>query len=154
MFCLAFAISWFCMIRMPGKSFRGIAQPLSPDELTLRSELMADVQKLGGEIGERNLARYPKLQEAADHIENQLTAASWKVRRDSYEVNGKGCDNIEAELVGDSAEIVVIGAHYDSVFGSPGANDNGSGVAALLALARRFATTHNSPHAALRRFCK
>ena len=34
---------------------------------------------------------------------------------------------------------MVIGAHYDSVFGCPGANDNGSGVAALLALARRFA---------------
>jgi Zn-dependent M28 family amino/carboxypeptidase len=36
-------------------------------------------------------------------------------------------------------EIVVIGAHYDSVSGSPGANDNGSGVAALLELARLFA---------------
>src|SRR5205814_8680392 len=36
-------------------------------------------------------------------------------------------------------EIVVIGAHYDSVIGCPGANDNASGVAALLALARRFA---------------
>src|SRR5262249_50691587 len=35
--------------------------------------------------------------------------------------------------------IVVIGAHYDSVFGSPGANDNGTGVAATLALARRVA---------------
>jgi Zn-dependent M28 family amino/carboxypeptidase len=132
------------MIRMPGKSFQGTAPPLSTDELTLRSELVADVQKLAGEIGERNLSRYPKLQEAADYIEDQLSAASWKVRRESYEVNGKRCDNIEAELVGDSAEIVVIGAHYDSVLGSPGANDNGSGVAALLALARRFATTHNA----------
>jgi len=35
--------------------------------------------------------------------------------------------------------MILIGAHYDSVFGSPGANDNGSGVAAMLALARRFA---------------
>ena len=35
--------------------------------------------------------------------------------------------------------IIIIGAHYDSVFGSPGANDNGTGVAAMLALARRFA---------------
>lgn len=105
---------------------------------------MADVQKLGGEIGERNLHRYHKLQEAADYIANQLTAAGWTVRRDSYEVDGKGCDNIEAELSGDSPEIVVIGAHYDSVFGSPGANDNASGVAALIALARRFATTRNA----------
>ena len=34
--------------------------------------------------------------------------------------------------------MVLIGAHYDSVVGAPGANDNGSGVAALLALARRM----------------
>ncbi|PYL52686.1 MAG: hypothetical protein DMF33_06535, partial [Verrucomicrobia bacterium] len=37
-----------------------------------------------------------------------------------------------------SAVALAIGAHYDSVFGSPGANDNGTGVAATLALARRF----------------
>ena len=42
----------------------------------------------------------------------------------------------------------MIGAHYDSVFGSPGANDNGSGAAAVLALAQRFAareTEQSSP---------
>lgn len=132
------------MIRMPGKSFHGTARPLSPTETVLREELKAGVRKLGGEIGERNLARYPQLQAAALYIENQLTTAGWKVRRDEYEVHGKSCYNIEAELHGTSPEIVVIGAHYDSVFGSPGANDNGSGVAALLALARRFANTHNT----------
>ena len=51
----------------------------------------------------------------------------------------RACHNIEAEIRGARPQIVVIGAHYDSVFGCPGANDNGSGVAALLALARRFA---------------
>ena len=35
-------------------------------------------------------------------------------------------------------EIVLIGAHYDSALGAPGANDNGSGTAALLELAKRF----------------
>ncbi len=54
-------------------------------------------------------------------------------------MDGKTCANIEFEIPGRGPEIIVIGAHYDSVFGSPGANDNGSGVAALLALARRFA---------------
>jgi Zn-dependent M28 family amino/carboxypeptidase len=54
-------------------------------------------------------------------------------------VQGRACHNIETEIRGSRPEIVVIGAHYDSVFGSPGANDNASGVAALLALARRFA---------------
>jgi acetylornithine deacetylase/succinyl-diaminopimelate desuccinylase-like protein len=35
--------------------------------------------------------------------------------------------------------VIVVGAHYDTVPGSPGANDNATGVAAVLALARRFA---------------
>jgi Zn-dependent M28 family amino/carboxypeptidase len=49
--------------------------------------------------------------------------------------------NIEAEIVGGArpGEIVIVGAHYDSVVGSPGANDNASGTAAVLALAKRFA---------------
>ena len=132
------------MIRMPGRSFRGPAPQLTPDEMTLRDELVAHVQKLAGEIGERNLAHYPRLAEAAHYIETELTGAGYQVRRDSYEIEGKTCSNLEVELGGVSRDIVLIGAHYDSVFGSPGANDNGSGVAALLALARRFAGTHNS----------
>jgi len=99
---------------------------------------------LAGEIGERNLSHYPRLLEAAHYVETELTGAGYQVRRDSYEIEGKTCSNLEVELGGVSRDIVLIGAHYDSVFGSPGANDNASGVAALLALARRFATTHNS----------
>jgi Zn-dependent M28 family amino/carboxypeptidase len=131
------------MIRMPGTSFPGTAAPFTTEEKTLRAELVAHVQKLGGEIGERNLARYPELVEAARYIEDTLSDAGWKVDRDTYEVQGKRCHNLAAELHGASPDIVLIGAHYDSVFGSPGANDNGSGVAALLALARRFAGTKN-----------
>ena len=137
-------VGWLLMIRMPGKSFHGVASPLSPDEEILRGELLAHVRKLGGEIGERNLSHYPQLQAAAGYIETQLTKAGWNLRRDDYEVQGKSCSNIEAELRGASPEIVLIGAHYDSVLGAPGANDNASGVAALLTLARRFAGTQNA----------
>jgi len=54
---------------------------------------------------------------------------------------GREVRNIEAELpgTGPANGIVVIGAHYDSVQGCPGANDNGSGVAALLEIARALA---------------
>ena len=116
------------MIRMPGSSFRGPAPQLTSDEVTLRDELAAHVQKLAGEIGERNLAHYPRLVEAAHYIETELTGAGYQVRRDSYEIEGKTCSNLEVELGGVSRDIVLIGAHYDSVFGSPGANDNGSGM--------------------------
>ncbi len=130
---------WSLMIRMPGRSFQGTASPLSAEDKTLRAELVAHVQKLGGEIGERNLARYPQLISAAQYIEGELARAGWKIRLDEYEVQGKKCYNLEAELAGKSPGIALIGAHYDSVFGSPGSNGNASGVAALLALARRFA---------------
>ena len=105
----------------------------------LRGELVADVQKLAGEIGERNMRRYGQLNSAAEFIEGSLSRAGLTPRRDSYDLNGLACHNIEAEIPGARPEIILIGAHYDSVLGAPGANDNGSGVAALLALARRFA---------------
>ena len=116
------------------------AQRRSPaDEIVLRAELVADVQKLAGEIGERNMQRYPQLNAAADFIEASFSRAGLQPGGTAMKLDGQACHNIEAEIRGARPEIIVIGAHYDSVFGSPGANDNGSGVAALLALARRFA---------------
>jgi hypothetical protein len=132
------ALLWWFGMRMPGKDISKAA-PLSPVEVTLRGELRTDVQKLAGEIGERNMWHYPQLNAAADFIENSFSRAGLHPRRDSYELRGQACHNIEAEIPGARPEILLIGAHYDSVFGSPGANDNGSGVVAMLALARRFA---------------
>jgi hypothetical protein len=133
------AIPWWSMIRMPGKSFHGAPPPLTPEEIALRAELVSDVQTLAGNIGERNFQRYQELVAASDFIERSFSAAGLRPRRDRYEMRGQSFDNIEAEIRGTQSQIVLIGAHYDSVLGSPGANDNGSGVAALLALARRFA---------------
>lgn len=130
--------AWWFMIRMPGNNVPASAV-LSPEEANLRSELQADVQKLAGEIGERNEFHYAELKAAADHIEQSFSAAGLRPCREGYEMRGRTYDNIEAEIGGDLPQVVLVGAHYDSVFGAPGANDNGSGVAAVLALARRFA---------------
>lgn len=128
---------------MPGKNVSSAAA-LSPEEIVLREELRADVQMLAGQIGERNMAHYPQLNAAANFIESSFTRAGLQPRRDTYELDGRPCHNIEAEIRGASPQIVLVGAHYDSVFGAPGANDNGSGVAATLALARRFAARSSS----------
>ena len=141
-----FALLWWFGVRMPGKNISKAA-PLSPDDVKLREELRADVHKLAGDIGERNMWHYTKLNAAADFIEDSFSRAGLHPRRDSYEIRGQACHNIEVEIPGEPQgaavssppSIILIGAHYDSVFGSPGANDNGSGVAAMLALARRFA---------------
>lgn len=134
---------WLVMIRMPGRSFHGPPPLLTTGEQKLRAELRTDVQQLGAEIGERNLDRYPQLLAAAAYIERELTRAGWKPRRDEFEVRDHKVWNIEAVSPGRSPDVVLIGAHYDSVVGAPGANDNGSGVAALLALARRAAGQPN-----------
>jgi peptidase M28-like protein len=130
---------WWFGMRMPAKNVSKAA-PLSPDEIVLREELRSNVQKLAGEVGERNMWHYAQLNAAADFIEDSFSRAGLRTRRDSYEMRGQPCHNIESEIPGNQPEIIVIGAHYDSVFGSPGANDNGTGVAATLALAQRFAT--------------
>jgi len=123
---------------MPGqKTLR--AATLSSEEIALRNELKADVQKLAGEIGERNMWHYAKLNAAAEFIEGAFQEAGLPPRRDSYQIDGRECHNIETEIRGTRPEIVLVGAHYDSVIGAPGANDNGTGVAGLLALGRRFA---------------
>jgi hypothetical protein len=129
---------WAFGIRMPGRNIT-TAAALDNAEVALRAELFSDVQALAGEIGERNTTRYAQLNAAADFIEGSLVRAGLTARRESYDLHGRACHNIEVEIRGVRPEILVVGAHYDSVFGSPGANDNASGVAGMLALARRFA---------------
>ncbi|HEY2148766.1 MAG TPA: M28 family peptidase [Pirellulales bacterium] len=125
----------------PGKSYNGPLAPLDEHESALAKSLKSDVEKLAGDIGERSMSRYAKLVESAAFIEKSLHGAGFQVSRQSYEVKGRTAANLEVEIAGAKApaEIVVVGAHYDSAAGAPGANDNGSGVAALLALAREFA---------------
>jgi hypothetical protein len=103
--------------------------------------LRQDVRRLSFDIGERNLMdrkRARALHDAAELVTQGLTDAGWAVRRERLFARGHAVDNIVAELGGSSMpeQIVVVGAHYDSAPGSPGANDNATGVAALLAMAR------------------
>jgi Zn-dependent M28 family amino/carboxypeptidase len=125
------------MVSMPGESHRGPLPPLSPREHEIALALKRHVETLAGEIGERNLIHYQELCRAADFIEAALSSAGWVTRDQAFEVSRLVYRNVIAERIGTThpAEIVVVGAHYDSVVGSPGANDNGSGVACLLELA-------------------
>jgi len=140
---LVIFLAWadLVMIRIPGESYSGQLPPLTDGQRRLQDELAEGVRKLAGEIGERNIWQYKKLAAAADFIGTSLTGAGYKPVRQNYTVENQTCCNIEAELKGarNPEQIIVVGAHYDSVYGSPGANDNGSGVAAVLAIAKYFA---------------
>jgi Zn-dependent M28 family amino/carboxypeptidase len=104
------------------------------------SRLRRHVETLALEIGERNLWRYGALTRAAGYIEAEFATSGYAPTRQTFQVARLPVSNIEALLPGEAVpeEAIVVGAHYDTVSGSPGANDNGTGVAALLELAARF----------------
>jgi hypothetical protein len=131
---------WY-MIFMPGKSWSAVLPPLSEQEQLVRDNLKRHVDMLAGQIGERNVSQPEALAAAASYIRNALGGAGYQVRIQPFESSGQTVQNIEVELPGTGAEqdMVIVGAHYDSVPGGPGANDNASGVAALLEIARHLA---------------
>ncbi len=139
------AAAWH-LIRMPGKSYRGPLPTADDRLLELASELRRFVTYLADEIGERNVRHRPaELARAEEFIARELGDAGYTVQRQEYEVDGTVCTNLEVEILGTSKpdEIVIVGAHYDSVADCPAANDNGSGVAALLSLARGCCNSRN-----------
>ncbi len=126
----------------------------------LGAELARDVEVLAGEIGERNVWFPEALEESARFVERSLGDLGLVVSRQGFriphgEAEGTLVHNIEGELRGTHSpeRVLVVGAHYDTRCactttrshvrvpgepGTPGANDNGSGVAAVLAIARAF----------------
>jgi Zn-dependent M28 family amino/carboxypeptidase len=110
--------------------------PSGPD---LSARLRAHVQAIA--TTEHNTATPRELEQAARHIETTLEGYGYRLHRQEYEAGGQKVRNIEVSLSNTAAgakpeRIFIVGAHYDSARGAPGANDNGSGTAAVLELAR------------------
>jgi Zn-dependent M28 family amino/carboxypeptidase len=135
------AVVWYS-VWTPGRSFRGSLAPLTADEAALAKRLARHVERLAGEIRERNVWKHEALEEAASYIERELRdSGRYTVASQTFDVQGRSVRNVEGEIKGTSRpdEVVVVGAHYDSVSGCPGADDNASGVAGLIELARAIA---------------
>ena len=137
---LAAAIAWLLwyMVTVPGKSHSGSLKPLTAEETELRDNLRGHVAAVAGR--EHNLLQFVELEAAAQYIEHTLSGFGYRADTQRFKVSVGEVRNIEVEVTGAARaqEIIVVGAHYDSVFGAPGANDNGSGVATVLELARLF----------------
>jgi pimeloyl-ACP methyl ester carboxylesterase len=122
---------------MPGQPYSSTLPALSAEQLRVADRLERHVRHVAETIGPRNFKFYQQLEETADYLESQLRGLGYTVRRQSYslpECPGQVFHNLET--VNDEGPFTVVGAHYDSVFQCPGANDNASGVAAVLELAR------------------
>lgn len=109
---------------------------------TVMENLHEHVGHLSVKIGERHLWKEGSLERAADYIESTLISFGYPVQRQTYSCYGKSVSNLIVEKTGTEKATVVIGAHYDTVPGTPGADDNASAVAGLLELVRLH---HNVP---------
>lgn len=127
------------MFMLPGRSYRGPFLPLTQEEILVRQALIQHVQTLAGEIGERNLNRPRALADTAEYIERLFVAGGYTARSQEYAALSVTVRNLEVERVGSTDEILVVGAHYDTVMGCPGANDNATGVGAVLEVSRLLA---------------
>ncbi|HYQ04268.1 MAG TPA: M28 family peptidase [Polyangiaceae bacterium] len=129
--------------RMPGRSYTGALPASTPELRELSARLHEHVLMLAGNIGTRSLDRAENLDRARKYLAEQLkpleTAAN-VLRFEDVGADGGHAQNVIYEVSGtDNGSLIVVGAHYDSIDTGPGANDNGSGVAATLELAKRFA---------------
>jgi Zn-dependent M28 family amino/carboxypeptidase len=106
--------------------------------LDIENHLKKTVSVLSGEIGSRGYNQTAALDKSADYIISELEESGYTVSLQSYAFKEQSYRNISVEVRGHSLpdEILIIGAHYDTVTGTPGADDNASGIAGLLELAR------------------
>jgi Zn-dependent M28 family amino/carboxypeptidase len=135
-------LAW--MISMPGKSFSGPLPSLSPEQKQSAEILKSRVWYLSETIGERNVFAYGNLRNTTEYIENSFQQMGYAVTSQSYTARSQRVRNLIAEIPGSvrPEEVVVVGAHYDTVDACPGADDNASGVAAMLELARMLKDSH------------
>jgi Peptidase family M28 len=137
--------------RVPGVSFQGPIPPATTDQKLVSERLRTHVIQIAR--SERNVPRHAAgLEEAAKYLERQLRSLGYEPEAQVYQAAGHSVRNITAVLGSPTpdAPVIVVGAHYDSFPGTPGANDNGSGVAVLLELARQFRDLRPVAHVRIR----
>lgn len=140
---LLFVLAGGCALTQPGVRARrptGIARRADPVRLE------ADVRTLAETFAPRHFAR-EELDRAADWIRAELEKAGGRVVEQPYDAEGHRYRNVIASFGPEEdamdGERVIVGAHYDVCDELPGADDNASGVAGLLELARLLGETKN-----------
>ena len=128
---------------MPRPKSRNVLPPLSAAETEWSSRLRRHVEMLARDIGGRSLHHPGSLDRTIEYLEREFISYGYTPQRQSFQAVGHEFFNLEA---GGATGSIVVGAHYDTAGGLPGANDNGSGVAATLELARSLAGHAAAPN--------
>lgn len=113
------------------------------DAETIESNLRRHVDVLAGLIGPRALTLPGTIDPTIGYIREQWESMQWQVGQETYAAIGNenvknDATNLIVESVGTNRpeEIILLGAHYDTVTWTPGADDNASAVAVLLEASR------------------
>jgi hypothetical protein len=127
------------MTSVPGRSYAGVLPPLTTAEAQLAARLQRHVRAVAS--APHNVAHPGRLEQSARYIESRLADMGYEVRRQPFRAGGQLVRNIEVVIEPAAADTptLVVGAHYDSYDEAPGANDNGTGTAAVIELARLLA---------------
>jgi hypothetical protein len=130
-------VAWYALA-VPGTAHQGPLPAMTAEERDLAARLRTHVTAIASVP--HNVEHYAALERAAQYIERALQGQGYPINRQIFDVGGRAVRNIEAtrepQNADPRAQTLVIGAHYDSCDDAPGANDNGTGVAATLELAR------------------
>jgi hypothetical protein len=137
---------------VPGQSHQGTLPPSSDAESATAARLLTHIRAVASKP--HNIDHYDELEKSARYIEDTLKALGYQPVPQVYEVDGRAVRNIEVVIEpahpDAGTKTIVVGAHYDSYDDTPGANDNGSGTAAVLELARLLADLRNTGNKRIR----
>lgn len=112
---------------------------MAVDHSPIRKRLHTHVDRLAGLIGPRILAKPETITASIGYITGQWKEMGYEVRQETYESCDGPATNLVIEIPGKSAsDVIVLGAHYDTVATTPGADDNASAVAVLLEASRQL----------------
>lgn len=136
------AIGGWWFVRMPGPRHTGPLPAATPAQVERAAQLRVHVQTLAGDLKARDIVYHPdRVIAASEYVEGMLIAAGYRPEREAFFVGDRPAHNVVVTIEGSAKpeELLVVGAHYDTEPGTPGADDNASGVAALIELARALA---------------
>ena len=137
---------------VPGVPHEGALHALDDAERETSARLLRHIRAIASRP--HNIEHYDELEKAARTIESELSALGYQPAPQIYQVEGRAVRNIEVTIEpvqpAASRGTIVLGAHYDSYGNAPGANDNGTGTAAVIELARLLSDLRNKTDVRIR----
>ena len=133
--------SYWYMIKCQGNWYgEPLEKQMKSDLMEIKKSLESDIdyiQRLGPRNSENDM-NYKQLRQCEEWIRQRWESQGYVVKKHTFSFNGKVYSNLEIEIQGRIApsEIIIVSAQYDTLPDSPGANNNGSGMAILFQLSR------------------